>query len=63
MTRVRGVTPKKYVGTGYCPNCELYGEKHLCVTYLSNQYYITSFLHTEYIEGYRFRRRCYCRND
>lgn len=63
MTRIRGVTPKKYVCMDYCSTCGLWGEKQLCVTYLSNNYFITSFLHTEFIAGYRFRTRCYCLNE
>jgi len=59
MTRIRGVTPKKYIESGYCTKCGLWGQKQLCITYLSNQYYIISYLHVEYLYGYRFSKRCY----
>lgn len=62
MTRHRGITPVKHAGQDYCPNCGMWGSIVLCKTYLSNEYWIYSFLHTEYIEGYQFRRRCYVKN-
>lgn len=64
MTRIRGLSFKKYIGKiEECPNCGLSGYAELWTSYLSNSYFVTSVKHSVCIVGKDLTlKRCWLRN-